>query len=483
MIGHKFIILLSMICFGVLSNAAIINGKTYNKFAGKTVNLIEYTDYITYEYNIIASTIINEEGKFILTANFEKTKQALVQIEDLIGIIFLDPNQTYSIYFPPTSEDGTYKLTRNYVNLIFDSIPKNDINGLILEFDRKVDQFFQDNMGLIGSPLYKTKLDTLKKKLKLDYAKLEDAYFKKYIKYTIGSLDLIALAKNQHINRLSNYNVYLANKYVDHKNVAYMTFFNQFYEKDFLTPSVSTSSFTNKIIESINTKASYYELDTLLARDYFFKNKKVRTLAMLTNLFELYNDKRFVKENILNVLKEIKDSNDNEMGVLAQNVFSKLTKMQIGSIAIDFTLNDKNNKPITLSDFEGKYIYLNFWASWSKESQAEMAMLPVFQEKYGKHVEFVSINIDLKKSKFDNYIAAHQQDKWTHLYYGGNTNLLDDYGVNSIPFYILIGPNGVVIQNPAQSPSPNGSYISIDKTFFDINKKLTKKKRWNIGGK
>jgi hypothetical protein len=112
-----------------------------------------------------------------------------------------------------------------------------------------------------------------------------------------------------------------------------------------------------------------------------------------------------------------------------------------------------------------------------------MDLYPGFIEKYGRHVEFVSINIDSKKSKFDNYIASHPKQKWFHLYYGGNTNLLDDYEITTLPSYIFIDPNGEILQNPANRPSPNGNYVSIDKTFFDINKRLTKKKRWSIGTK
>jgi len=68
------------------------------------------------------------------------------------------------------------------------------------------------------------------------------------------------------------------------------------------------------------------------------------------------------------------------------------------------------------------------------------------------------------------------------LYYGGDVNLLETYEVTSIPHYVLIDPEGKIIESPAQRPATSrANYVSIDKTFFEINKKLTKRKRFQIG--
>lgn len=477
------IAILFVFAFVVNINAqTIINGKTYKGFIGKTVNVIEYKNYITYDYNIVASTKVDTAGKFKFELDNKETKQVLLQIEHLIAILYIDANQEYSVYFPPYSEDGTYRLTRNYTNLIFDSIPINDINGLILEFDRRFDQFFEDNGGLMGGKLFKQKIDTLKHKLKEEYKDIKNIYFLQYMKYSIASLDLITHSENQTINKLSVYNTYLANKFVDTKNNSYMLFFNQFYEKELLTPSVVSSGINIK--KAINEEANFIALDTLLAKDYFMKSTTIRHLVIINNLYSLFYNEMYSQFNIVTILKELKQATDNkEIKNIAQNVIDNLLKMEVGTKAIDFTLKDANNKTVSLSDFKGKYVYINFWATWSTESQAEMALYPEFIEKYGRHVKFVSINIDSKKTKFDNFIASHPKYKWNMLYYGGNTNLLDDYELNNIPSYILVDPDGNILQNPANRPSPNGSYVSIDKTFFDINKSLTPKKRWNIGTK
>jgi len=482
-IKKLYIILLFVFAFIFNAKAqTVINGSTYKGLIGKTVNVIDYENYITYDFNIVQSTTIDTAGKFKFELNNKNTKQILLQIEHLIAILYIDVNQEYSIYFPPYSEDGTYRLTRNYANLIFDSIPQNDINGLILEFDRRVDQFFEDNGSLMGAKVFKQKIDTLKINLEKSYKGITNTYFLQYMKYTVASLDLITHSENQTINKLAVYNTYLVNKKVDTKNNSYMLFFNQFYEKEFLTPTIASSGLTIK--KAINEEANFIALDTILSKDYFMKNTTIRHLATINNLYSLFNNEFYNQFNIIVILKELKEASDNtEIKSIAQNVIDNLLKMKVGTKAIDFTLKNANNETVSLSDFKGKYVYINFWATWSTESQAEMALYPEFMEKYGQHVKFVSINIDSKKSKFDNYIASHPKYKWNMLYYGGKTNLLDDYEINNIPSYILVDPNGDILQNPADRPTPNGSYISIDKTFFDINKSLTKKKRWSIGTK
>ena len=145
---------------------------------------------------------------------------------------------------------------------------------------------------------------------------------------------------------------------------------------------------------------------------------------------------------------------------------------------------DKNGELVSLESLKGKYVYLNFWAVWNKDSQAEMLLFKKLKADYGEFVEFVSINIDSKKSKFNNYVASHPSFDWRMLHFGGNSNLLDQYEVFNIPHYVLLDPEGKIIASPAPNPSPNANYYStIDKTFFEIKKNQTKKPKFSIGTK
>lgn len=477
----KVILLYIAFAFGFSSMglATKINGYTFKPFKGKTVNLIQYTDYLTKDYQILASTEIDTSGKFNFDVSIKETQQAIIQIGYLIGIIYLDPDQTYTIYFPPNSEDGTYKLTRNNVNIVFKTIPKNDINGLILEFDRYYDQFLVDNRFNVGLKVFHSKLDTFKLKMKGIFNDIKNPYFLKYIRYSIADLELVAPSAYQKVNMLHVYNSYIVNRKIQVDHHAQMRFLMNFYEKSLKN---QIGKVGQQVHTALTTEPSFIGLDTALNKDYFFKMKKVRELVIIDNVFTLFYDEHYDPNSMLDILYEIKEkSNDREIKQLADNVINKLIRMQPGTQAFPFELVDKNGEKVSLSSFKGKYVYINFWAIWSRESQAEMILFKKIKEEYGDFVEFVSINIDSKVSKFNNYIASHPQYNWNMLYFGGDANLLDKYEVYNVPHYVFIDPQGKIISAPAKRPSPNGDYESIDKTFFEIKKKLAKKKRFNVG--
>ena len=481
--NKKLVIIIVLLAASIFSKAStVINGETFKPFKGKTVNLIQYTDYITKEYDIIASTTIDSLGKFYFDVDLKETQQALIQIEYLIGIIYLDPNQEYTLYFPPHSEDGTYKLTKNNVIIVFKTIPKNDINGLIIEFDRYYDQFLIDNKRNFGMPVFHTKLDSFKLKIKSIFEGVSNEFFSKYAKFSIANLELLSPSAYQKVNKLSIYNTYIINRNVDLKHPTQIRFLLNFYEK-------SLKNQMGKIGQEINTALtthpSYTSIDKAIKKDYFFKMKSIRELVITENLYTLYYDDEHYDPNVLiEILREAGLSSENpDIHNLSQNIIDRIMKNQKGTKAFPFDLMDKNGNSVTLESFRGKYVYINFWAVWNKESQAEMNLFKKLKPDYGNFVKFVSINIDSKKAKFNNFIASHQNYDWTMLHFGGNSNLLDQYEVYNIPHYILIDTNGNIVSSPAAKPSPNGDYLSIDKTFFELKKKYTKKKTFNIGTK
>ncbi len=458
-----------------------ISGKTYKPFAGKTVNLIEYTDYITLTYKVLQSTEIDTNGNFYFDYEISETQQAIIQIEYLIGIIYLDPNQNYSIKFPPKSEDGTYRLTRNNVNIVFDSIPMNDINGLILEYDRLYDQFLQDNRYNVGKKIFHSKLDTFKIKTQHQFNGVKNSYFKDYVRYSIADLELVSPSSHLKINKLGLYNTHIVNKKINTKHHAQMRFLLNFYEK---TLNNQIGKVGAKLTSILQEKPSYIALDTLLKKDYFFKMKAIRELVIAENLYSLYYNQNYSPVVMLELLREAEQRGTSEdVTLIVSQIIKKITKLIPGSTPEEIKLINQNNEIISTSDFNGKYIYINFWAQWNKESLAEMDVFTRLKQEYGDVIEFISINIDANYKKFEMFCATHPNYNWNMLYFGGNSNLLDAFNIYSIPHYLLLDKEGKIIQAPADKPVPDGENISIEKLFFDIKKSESKPKRYRIGQK
>lgn len=475
----NFILFFTLIFFSLSVFGTKIHGNTFKPFVGKTVNLIEYTDYVTLNYRVLQSTEIDSSGNFYFDYDISETQQAIIQIEYLIGIIYLEPNQKYSIKFPPKSEDGTYKLTRNNVNIIFDSIPLNDINGLILEFDRMYDQFLQDNRYNVGKKIFHVKLDTFKIAVQNQFEGVRNSYFKNYVRYSIADLELVSPSSHLKVNKLGLYNTHIINKKINTKHHAQMRFLLNFYEK---TLNNQIGKVGSKITAILQEKPSYVALDTLLEKDYFFKMKSIRELVIAENLYSLYYNQNYSPIVMLELLKEAELKGTNEdLKLMTGQIVKNITKLIPGSTPEPIRLLNSNKEVISTANFKGKYVYINFWAIWNKESQAEMDVFTKLQEEYGSMIEFVSINIDANYRKFESYCATHPNYDWNMLYYGGQSNLLDEFNIYSIPHYVLLDKEGKILQAPASKPIPNGQNLSIEKLFFDLRKRESKPQEFKVG--
>ncbi|RPE12153.1 AhpC/TSA family protein [Chitinophaga lutea] len=124
-----------------------------------------------------------------------------------------------------------------------------------------------------------------------------------------------------------------------------------------------------------------------------------------------------------------------------------LRKAAVGNKAPDFTLAGVKGETVKLSDHFGKYLLLDFWASWCGPCRRENPNLVKAYEKYkGKGFDIFAVSLDKDKSSWLKGIA---DDKlaWTHVsdlaFWNSAPAAL--YGVRAIPSNVLIGPDGVII--------------------------------------
>ncbi|MBK0381269.1 TlpA disulfide reductase family protein [Mucilaginibacter segetis] len=121
----------------------------------------------------------------------------------------------------------------------------------------------------------------------------------------------------------------------------------------------------------------------------------------------------------------------------------------IGAMAPDFTQNDANGVPVRLSSFRGKYVLIDFWASWCGPCRQENPNVVRTYNKY-KSKNFTVLGVSLDKADGKNaWLAAIKNDglTWTQvsdLNYWNNM-VAKLYGVQSIPQNFLIDPQGKIV--------------------------------------
>lgn len=140
--------------------------------------------------------------------------------------------------------------------------------------------------------------------------------------------------------------------------------------------------------------------------------------------------------------------------------FNKLQSMSSGNASPAFDFENHKGGKTSLASLKGKYVYIDVWATWCGPCLREIPALKKMEESFhGKNIAFVSISVDTKKDyeKWKKMVTDKQlggiqliaDNDW-------NSQFALDYSITSIPRFILLDPDGKIVNADAPRPSDPG---------------------------
>lgn len=168
-------------------------------------------------------------------------------------------------------------------------------------------------------------------------------------------------------------------------------------------------------------------------------------IQVVPNIFMNKNALQSDFENLLNVYNTVFASSyqESEEGQKIKQLLTGRITVQEREVAPDFEFKDITGKTIRLKDLKGKYVLLDFWATWCGPCMAQLPVIKKIRKDYSPDkLVIIGISLDVDYKRFEAIIKKNNMN-WIHVY--GNTDLAPMYGADAIPDIFLIDQNGTII--------------------------------------
>ena len=457
---NTIIILLTLLSHSVFAEV-IING--YCDFPKATISLFEIEDYITKTEKKISETEVDDKGNFRLIFSSNDIKKIILRVNSNFTWMYIQPNSTYFIDIP---KDGqiTQFITNNEIEMVFFRLDTNDINYKILGFEAWMDNYLSDIYILKDKQPgeFVQKIAAFKKEVNDLYSKDTSLFFRSYLKYSIGlSIDNINFISAP--SEEDKFEFYIKDSPILINNDKYIEYLYSFYENYYY-------KLDQNLRAQLSTSIRNYDLENCLQtlkKDPYIQTEELAELILLI----MINQSAFSQEISKNILIKIYEKSINENhSTIAKNLLLKADEINIGDIFPNLILDKKSQ--FTLQMLKGKPIYIHCFDPKNQKSITEISALLKLNEKYEKYINIISV---YSKPKEDFSISEQRNlnlIKWKKFELEPSEKSWKILNIPSFPYYLFLDKDLVLLASPALSPSPNGSYETIERSFYDIKRKI-----------
>lgn len=177
---------------------------------------------------------------------------------------------------------------------------------------------------------------------------------------------------------------------------------------------------------------------------FTYTNASIKAAKMPTEVSTIY-------ESFIN--GSTNESHKSEVKKSFQNLSTTLSNF----VSPEFNYTTPDGKMVSLKSLRGKYVYIDVWATWCAPCVAEIPSLKKLEQDYtNKKIQFVSISVDKKEQK-KQWLDFVKKNNLKGIQLMADNDFKSDFikkfGISTIPRFILIGPDGLIIDNNAKRPS------------------------------
>ncbi len=445
-------------------------------YIGQEIKVAIIEDFLSYQDSVIAQTVVRPDSSFSISFHVTEPQKVLIFAGKNRSYLYVQPRASYTIFVPEKDKYEPFRPNGNQLEITFLELDSNDINYKILQFQHWLDEFVSSVYPLKSAkPIeFAQKMQSFKDAVNQKYqisdtiqtsADSPSQYFKVFVRYSIASLDDIQTATDR--NRYEKHDFYLKFFPVCYHNDAYMQYVSNFYEK--LIPRLSMEVSNRYYLGVLKNSPSL--IMRALGQEYTLVNLRLRELIMIKSLAEAFYSNGYPQQNIIAVLDSVsKNSLFHANGPIAQNMLNRLTQVVPGTKAPNFYLLNDSKDTLTLLDFRGKYLYIQFVDPESARTKFEMDPLIKLHYSYKDYIQFITVlsttDANMIQTEVFNSIP------WQVFGVDVGNKFLINYHIATFPSYVLIDNQGYIVSIPALGPLPNGLYETIEKTFFYIKKMI-----------
>lgn len=218
------------------------------------------------------------------------------------------------------------------------------------------------------------------------------------------------------------------------KDIATSNLLILIYTIGFILPFIIVSMFYNKLFKSIDNMKSHMGLIKKIGGIILIVSGLIMAINGGLELYNASNNKSEIRQDSSNIENENKDKDDNKI------------------MSIDFNLYDQYGKEHKLSEYRGKTVFLNFWATWCPPCRGEMPHIEDLYKEYNKNKDEVVIlgvaspNLGNEGSEEDIKEFLNQNKYNFPVVMDKDGSLAYQYGISAFPTTFIIDKDGYVTQ-------------------------------------